>query len=199
MKVLLISVFHPELVRGGAQQVCYELFEGLKQTPGIEPILLAAIDPSHTALYKSGARITGFDGREGEFLFLSREYDYWWHKCSDPRMIEAYVEFLKIVQPDLIHFHHFLLLGFDLIAVTRRVLPNVRIVFTLHEFLSICAADGQMLRKYDHSLCTRSSPVRCHQCFPDRGPEQFIMRELWVKRHFDVVDRFTTPMVPIMV
>lgn len=193
MKVLLVGVFHPELVRGGAQQVCYELFEGLKQQPHIEPTLLAAIDPSHAALYKSGARITGFDGREGEFLFLGHDYDYWWHKCSDPRMIGAYVEFLEIVQPDLIHFHHFLLLGLDLIAVTRRVMPNVRIVFTLHEFLSICAADGQMLRKSDRSLCSRASSVRCHQCFPERGPEQFFMREMWVKRHLEAVDVFTTP------
>ncbi len=193
MKVLLISVFHPELVRGGAQRVCYELFEELKQTPGVEPTLLAAIDPSHAAMYKSGARITGFDGREGEFLFLSREYDYWWHKCSSSLMIEAYAEFLETIQPDLVHFHHFLLLGFNLIAVTRRVLPKVRIVFTLHEFLSICAANGQMLRQYDRSLCTGSSPVRCHQCFPEHGPEQFFMRDLWVKRHFEAVDMFTTP------
>ena len=103
------------------------------------------------------------------------------------------MEFLGLVKPDLVHFHHFLLIGLDLIAVTRRVLPDVRIVFTLHEFLSICAADGQMLRKYDRSLCTRASGVRCHQCFPERGPEQFFMRELWIKRHLDVVDAFTTP------
>jgi len=34
LKVLLISLFHPELVRGGAQQICYELFEGLKELTG---------------------------------------------------------------------------------------------------------------------------------------------------------------------
>src|SRR3984957_3491679 len=78
LRVLLISLFHPELVRGGAQQICYELFEGLKDMPGVKPTLLASIDSSQPALYKSGARITGFDGREGEFLFLSTEYDYWW-------------------------------------------------------------------------------------------------------------------------
>ncbi len=44
MKVLLLSLHHPELVRGGAQQVAYELFEGLKEVPGVEPVLLAAID-----------------------------------------------------------------------------------------------------------------------------------------------------------
>ncbi|MDQ2802529.1 MAG: hypothetical protein M3Y41_07535, partial [Pseudomonadota bacterium] len=59
LKVLLVSLFHPELVRGGAQQVCYELFEGLKERDNIEPTLLASIDASLPALYKSGARITG--------------------------------------------------------------------------------------------------------------------------------------------
>ena len=67
MKVLLISLFHPELVRGGAQQVAYELFLGLRAHPDTEPYLLSSIDGSLPALYKSGARITGFDGRENEF------------------------------------------------------------------------------------------------------------------------------------
>jgi glycosyltransferase involved in cell wall biosynthesis len=193
MNVLLVSLFHPELVRGGAQQICYELFEGLKTVPGINPTLLASVDPSFGAFYKSGARITGFDGREGEFLFLSREYDYWWHKTSSSLLLESYAEFLHLVKPDVIHFHHFLLFGLDIVILTRQVLPNVKIVFTFHEFLSICAADGQMLRLTDGSLCTRASPVRCHQCFPDRGPEEFFMREMWVKRHLECADVFTTP------
>ena len=50
-----------------------------------------------------------------------------------------------------------------------------------------------MLRRSDRSLCTRASNVRCHQCFPERGPEQFFMREIWTKRQLDAVDAFTTP------
>jgi glycosyltransferase involved in cell wall biosynthesis len=50
-----------------------------------------------------------------------------------------------------------------------------------------------MVRKTDGSLCDYASAVRCHQCFPERGPEQFFMRELWVKRHLAAVDVFTTP------
>jgi glycosyltransferase involved in cell wall biosynthesis len=126
-------------------------------------------------------------------LVLSREYDYWWHKASSAELHEYYAEFLETVQPDVVHFHHFLLFGLDLITLTRRVLPNARIVFTLHEFLAICEANGQMVRRVDGSLCDRPSPVRCHQCFPERGPEEFFMREMWVKRHFDAVDAFTTP------
>ena len=36
MKVLLVSLFHPELVRGGAQQICYELFQGLREMDDVE-------------------------------------------------------------------------------------------------------------------------------------------------------------------
>jgi glycosyltransferase involved in cell wall biosynthesis len=193
MKVLLLSLFHPELVRGGAQQICYELFEGLKAVEGVEPTLLAAIEPRFPALYKSGARITGFDNRPGEFLFLSRDYDYIWNKATNPLLIESYIEFLETVRPDVVHFHHFLLFGINLLPVTRQTLPEVRIVFTFHEFLSICHANGHMLRRSDNSLCTRASNVRCHQCFPEYGPEHFFLREMWMKRHLEVVDVFTCP------
>ena len=106
LKVLLLSLFHPELVRGGAQQVCYELFQGLKEVEGIEPTLLSAVDPSFKALYKAGARITGFDGRPGEFVFLGRDYDYWWHRSGSHLLVESYIEFLETLQPDVVHFHN---------------------------------------------------------------------------------------------
>jgi glycosyltransferase involved in cell wall biosynthesis len=193
MKVLLISIFHPELLRGGAQQVCYELFTALKSRPGIEPVLLCAVDPSVGAPYKSGASITGFDGRDNEFLYLSRDYDYLWHKASNSALVQSFAEFLELVQPDVVHFHHFLLLGIDFLTLTRRVLPDARIVFTFHEFLSICDAHGHMLRNFDGSLCTRASPIRCHQCFPERPPEHYFVRDMWFKRHLSVVDAFTVP------
>ena len=34
-KVLIVSLHHPELMRGGAQQIAYELFKGLQNEPGI--------------------------------------------------------------------------------------------------------------------------------------------------------------------
>ncbi|HKF02957.1 MAG TPA: glycosyltransferase [Candidatus Sulfotelmatobacter sp.] len=192
-KVLIVSLHHPELMRGGAQQVCYELFQGLKQDPGIEPILLASTDAAYPALYKSGACITGFDGRNNEFLFLSTEYDTLWHKAGSPRLIEAFADFLETIQPDVVHFHHFLTFGVNLLALARKVLPNAKLVFTFHEFLGICDARGHMVRLTDHSLCSHASPVRCHQCFPERSPEHFLMRQIWFKRHFDEVDVFTCP------
>jgi glycosyltransferase involved in cell wall biosynthesis len=192
-RILLISVGHPELTRGGAQQVSYELFEELRQRGDTQCFLLASVDSEYPSLAKDGARITGFDGRDDEYLFVARCYDEWWHKASDPQAIEAYIEFLETIRPDVVHFHHFLTLGIDLISVTRRVLPACRIIFTFHEFRAICAADGHMVRRTDRSLCNRSSQVRCHQCFPERPPSAFVLRKLWLMGHFGHVDSFTCP------
>lgn len=193
IKVLLISLFHPELVRGGAQLVCHELFQGLQQTAGVQPVLLASVDLSYPALYKSGARITGFDGRPDEFLYLSAEYDYLWHKTSSHLHVAVLEEFLLTVRPDVVHFHHFLTMGVDWLTLVRRILPQCRIIFTFHEFLSICHANGHMIRKTDGSLCDHASPVRCHQCFPEFSPEHFLLRRMWFMRHLAAVDLFTCP------
>jgi glycosyltransferase involved in cell wall biosynthesis len=193
LRVLVVSLFHPELVRGGAQQVAYEHFEELKLTPGVNATLLASTDNTYPGLFKAGANITGFDGKPDEYLFLMQDYDYWWHKTSQPRLIDSFVEFLHMVKPDVVHFHHFFTFGIDLLTLTRNELPDAKIIFTFHEFMAICAADGQMVRKTDRSLCNRSSGVRCHQCIPDRSPEQFLMRSMWMKRHLEVVDAFTCP------
>jgi len=193
MIVLILSVFHPELVRGGAQRVAWDLFQGLKQVPGVRPVFLAATDRGLPALYKTGACITGFDGLPDEYLFLADDVDPWWHKCSDPRLIEAYADFLLRLRPDIVHFHHFMRFGVELLTLTRQMLPDCRIVFTFHEFLAICAADGHMVRWTDGSLCDHATPARCHACIPEAPRERFVRREAYMKAHLRAVDAFTVP------
>ena len=65
--------------------------------------------------------------------------------------------------------------------------------FTLHEFLAICNANGHMVRRFDNSLCRTASQVRCHQCFPERSPEDFFVRKLWLQSHLGAIDAFTCP------
>jgi hypothetical protein len=63
-RVLLISHYHPELIRGGAQQCCYELFQGLKQEADIEPFFVSWTHGKYTVVLNQGGCITGFFGRE---------------------------------------------------------------------------------------------------------------------------------------
>jgi glycosyltransferase involved in cell wall biosynthesis len=189
MKVLLVSLAHPELLRGGAQQSCYELFLGLSAEPDIEAFFLAATDEAkYPALYKPGACITGFDGRKNEFIYLSKDYDFVWHRTKSRRRIEAYAELLETIRPDVVHFQHFLFLGIDLLTLTRTVLPTCRIVYNFKEFIPMCEVRGHMVRTTDGSLCTQPSPVRCHQCVPSYAPDHFLARKMWFMRHLSVVD-----------
>jgi len=191
-KVLLISFQHPDLVRGGQQQICYELFAALKKTQ-LKPIFLASMQKDILpGLFKGGAVITGFDGREAEFLFLTAGYDHDWHRNREPWRLEIFEEFLRGSKPDVIHFHHFMDYGLEYFAAARKYLDSVggRLIFTLHEFLAICLAEGHMVRTFDGSLCNRASPMRCHQCFPNKTPEFFSMRTMWAKHHLDMVDTF---------
>ena len=75
---------------------------------------------------------------------------------------------------------------------SRRLLPDVPIFYTLHEYLPICHRDGQMLRT-NGELCTHASPRRCNECFPAIPPQDFFLRERFIKSHLEHVDMFLAP------
>jgi glycosyltransferase involved in cell wall biosynthesis len=51
-------------------------------------------------------------------------------------------------------------------------------------------AEGHMIRTFNGTPCDRASSIRCHQCFPQKTPEFFSMRRMWLKHHLDMVDSF---------
>ncbi len=191
--VLLISPGHPDLVAGGSPVVCQELFEALRERGDIACHMLAAVDHESGGAHRPEAGITGFEARDNVYLLHQTGHDSWLHRNDDLALVEAYTELLRAVKPDVVHFHHFLHVGADLISLTRHVLPSCRIVFTFHEFAALCAADGHMVRRTDGALCERPGPARCHQCLPARQPDDFMIRKMWLARHLRQVDRFTCP------
>src|SRR5581483_10214998 len=103
-----------------------------------------------------------------------------------------YRQFLLAYRPDVVHFQHTLFLGYDILRETRRTLPDAAIVYTLHEYVPICHNNGQMFRT-SGERCTAASPRRCHECFPQYSPQDFFLRERFIKSHLGVVDRFVSP------
>jgi hypothetical protein len=187
MTVLIVAPGHPDLGHDAGAGIAHALFEGLRAA-GAAAVLLAGVDRSEPALFKPGAHITAFDGRPDEYLFLSHGVDPWWHKHGEPLLVEAFAAFLGLIAPDIVHFHGVATLGAELPTLTRRILPGSRIVFTLHDFLPICAAEGKMLRLTDGTPCDRASPLRCHQCFPAIAPERFFLRAGFLRAHLAAVD-----------
>jgi glycosyltransferase involved in cell wall biosynthesis len=191
MRVLTVSHAHPKRVAGGAQTVAYQLHLELSRCPGVESHLLAHATTGRTHLAtfsnqeKDGREIL-FHGGPLDPMLFSRENT--WLVTHDFR------ELLDRLSPDVVHFQHYAAVGVDLIREVRNWSAKVPMVLTLHDFLAICHAGGQMVTTgKNQGLCHRADPRACSECFPNLSPEDFFLRELFLKAHFDLIDQFISP------
>jgi glycosyltransferase involved in cell wall biosynthesis len=197
-KVLYVMHNHPAVHPGGAEAYGYELYEALRESQDFEPLLVARIGsgPNMKRSGHPGAPFSAVRADDPNQFFLYTEwegYDWFRMTAREKRLYATHLtEFLELHKPDVVHFQHMHTIGWDAVSHTRRVLPDVPIVFTLHEYLSICHRDGQMLRRTGE-LCNGASPRRCHECFPDIQPGEFFLRERFIKSHMQHVDMFLAP------
>lgn len=193
LRIVTIAHNHPDLFPGGAEGMAYRLFEHFGEQPGIQSSFIAATDPRHSPVY-SGTPLTAHKGNDEEMLLQAGGFDYFMQSLKDPAPLNgALADYLKDKAPDIVHIHHTLRLGMELIPAIRQILPYAKIVYTLHDFMPLCYRDGQMVRRTDDTLCDTSSPERCHQCFPEVSQTRFKLREQFIRTHFDRVDAFIAP------
>jgi glycosyltransferase involved in cell wall biosynthesis len=203
MKVLYVAHNHPTLHPGGAEAYALELYEGMRETPGVEPVLLARIG-SNVARQRVAHPGTPFssvnDDPNQYFVFTETEhFDFFTLTSRDKSLYSQHLtNFLLAQRPDVVHLQHTHFVGVDLLSQIRRVLPDAKIVYTLHEFLPICHRDGQMVRSFSSELCGEASPRRCNECFPEISQQSFFLRERFVRGHFENVDLFLAPSAQLM-
>ncbi len=192
VRILHISHGHPAIIAGGAEIASFELFRRMVQL-GYDAYYLARVGPP-THIRHPGTPFQALAGRDREILFYADRFDNFLLSQREETAITLHFrEFLEDLRPDVVHFTHFVYLGVETIRQVHNVLPDAGIACTLHEFLPICASDGRMVRTTDRGLCEYSSPLRCHQCFRDRTPQDFLLRELFIKSHLELVDMFIAP------
>jgi glycosyltransferase involved in cell wall biosynthesis len=203
MKVLYVSHNHPTLHPGGAEAYALELYEGMRETPGVEPVLLSRIG-SNVARQRVAHPGTPFssvnDDPNQYFVFTETEhFDFFTLTSRDKSLYSQHLtNFLLAQRPDVVHLQHTHFVGVDLLSQIRRVLPEAKIIYTLHEFLPICHRDGQMVRSFSSELCGEASPRRCNECFPEISQQSFFLRERFVRGHFENVDLFLAPSAQLM-
>jgi glycosyltransferase involved in cell wall biosynthesis len=198
LKVLFISHNHPAVRPGGAEAYAFELYEAMRATDEFDPIFLARTGPpvSNVSRYHEGTLFTSVDGDPGQYFVYTDVADYDWFYGRSPNkasLTRYYADFLEAHRPDVVHFQHSLFMGYDMLRVTRNVLGDVPIVYTLHEYLPICHRNGQMVRTVSEDTCDKESPRRCHECFPSISPQSFFMRKRFITSHFELVDHFLAP------
>lgn len=192
MKALLLSHAHPTFSIGGAQVASYNVFQGLRQQEGWEAHYLAGVGPP-VARHRATPLMSLGQGPD-ETLYWSNDFD-WFHLGTNEvdALMGHFERFLVDYQPDVINFHHVMGFGIQALRSARRALGDVPIVYTLHEYLPICANHGQMIKTKSGALCHKASPSECGVCFPEIGPANLLRRELFIKSFFAEVDAFVSP------
>lgn len=193
MRILFVSYMHPAVAPGGAQQIAYEMYEAALKR-GHEAFLIAALEPPQEAEYgKPGAPIVPAPGQTGQYFYFPQHYNFLHLSVGDWRTIKFFGEFVESLRPDVIHFHHYHLVGVEAIRAARLAAPNAHISMTFHEMMAICLADGQMVKRPGRELCRSATPIECHTCFDQLRPEFFTLRGARLRAALDECDSFVFP------
>jgi glycosyltransferase involved in cell wall biosynthesis len=189
MRVLVVAHGHPDLAIGGGETAAYRQVEELRRR-GVEVLFLARA-PTPSA--RGGTPFSVHPTKPHDILFHSPDFDpFLLSQKAKWAIYDDYAQLLQKFKPDIVHFHHYYYFGLEIIRETRKYSSALPIVFTLHEYLAICHHLGQMV-KTDRRLCARSSSLECHQCFPQYSPQDFFLRERFIKSFFALVDSFVAP------
>lgn len=192
LRVLFVSHGHPALLHGGTEHFAHDLFTAMRDQGGAEVMFLGCVTPLHRAP-RQGGGLQGI-GRVGdEVLLWIGSFDRWQMMQPEPESFTAFRELLHWFQPDIVHFHHLLLLGGEAIVLVRRVLKHTRIVVSLHDYFAICANDGLLRTVTYGTPCLGGSIDACHACFPDQDQSRFALRRLHLSNVFREVDGFIAP------
>ncbi|MBV5324947.1 MAG: glycosyl transferase, partial [Rhodospirillaceae bacterium] len=174
LKVLHLCHNHPALHPGGTEIFALDLHRQLNAGGEVDGLFIGCVDQNHRR-QRPGTVFQGIGPNSNEMLMWTGHFDGFYLSQIDLHgIVPELTDLLVNLKPDIVHFHHILLMGAEILFLVRRILPKAKIVMSLHDYYSICANDGQMVTTGDRRLCHQASPDACHRCFPQLEPEQFV-------------------------
>ncbi|HYD66706.1 glycosyltransferase family 4 protein [Azospirillum sp.] len=193
LRILHVCHNDPRLHAGGTEIVARELYEELARRDGVDGVFLAGTNELHRARRPGTAfQTVGRGGRD--MLMWSGGFDQFNLVQADVGgVFTEFVELLRDYRPQVVHFHHLLLVGVEAIFAVRRALPEARIVVSLHDYTAICHREGVMVRRDGGTLCREATPDACTGCFPEIPRGHFKLRDVNIRTHFRLVDAFLAP------
>ena len=191
--LVILSLFHPRTIPGGAQQCAHDLFLNLRKYSDLSVCFIGATSPQTELVSKPSSFLRKVPGAEDEYYFFTGEYDYFWHRCLDARPINDLLGFVCNAKPRSVFVSHYMHIGIDFLALLRIAMPDVYLAVGLHEMLFACLADGQMVRKTDGGLCRKAEPELCTKCFPHVSADMFMARHKFNAELLDMADAYIVP------
>jgi glycosyltransferase involved in cell wall biosynthesis len=187
MKIVVISHAHPTFSKGGAELAAYYLWQGINSLSGHESWFIGRGQPELMHQFTTLAAIG-----EREYLLAGNANIEQLTATTSLDPQNDLSQLLASIQPDVVHFHHYVHVGVETIRLVKNICPQAKIFMTLHEYIAICQNNGQMV-KTNGRLCYQYSPRECHLCFPHIPQENIFLREIYIKSFFKLVDQFIAP------
>lgn len=190
LRVLIAAHSHPRIQNGGSEVASYSLFEHLRECQNVKAWYCGC--SRTTSFSRAGQSITQ-PFQDDEFLYTVGDFEWFKFANRDMAFARDFRLLLQNLRPNVVHFHHYINFGMEAFAYVKEVLPDTRIILTLHEFLAICHQQGQMVTRQQGALCRKSGYVECSRCFPEMEPSDFFVREAYIRHFLNHVDHFIAP------
>jgi len=191
LRVFVLTHSHPKLTRGGAEIAAESLFLGLQKQYDAKAWFIGCSGKSFTD--RLGANFSQPFASNDYVYQTSHTFDWFKFANRDAKFPKAFEEMLKENRPNIVHFHHYAQFGVEALSIVKRVLPEAKVVLTLHEFLAICNNFGQMVKTETYRLCEEDSTMACASCFPHIEARDFFLRKRYIQSFFADVDLFISP------
>jgi glycosyltransferase involved in cell wall biosynthesis len=190
LKILVASHSHPRITNGGGEIAAHQMFRELQAREDCRAWFLGC--DRHALADKPGA-VLAQPFSSDEFIYCASHFDWFKFANPDARFRAEFEQLIRELDPDVVHFHHYINFGVEVFQFVKNAAPNCRLILTLHEYLAICNYFGQMVTPAHKNLCDRAEPSRCHKCFREHSKQDFFLRNLYIRRFLDLVDIFVAP------
>ena len=189
MSVLYVSHGHPAFAKGGGELAAWRLFEAFRNKPGFEGsgFLAAASSPDQLP---AGSEVVGLSPDE---WLIKRSTSAITHDTAVNLSCGGQLhQALAGRRFQIIHLHHYLHVGIDLVFALKRWFPEAKLLLTLHDYWGPCVYEGRLLRA-SGELCSGGNPDSCDQCLGGGRRGELAIRAQRLQRLFEVIDHLLCP------
>src|SRR5258708_30615553 len=116
LRIVVVSPSHPEVNKGGAEIAAFALFEELLRRQGCQAWFLGC---DRGASGDRSGSVIRQPYSEREYIYAAAEFDWFKFANRDPMFPTAFAALLTELKPDIVHFHHYAVIGVEALAIVR--------------------------------------------------------------------------------
>ena len=194
MRILIIIHGYPPFYMAGSEVYTYNQARELAKNN--EVFVFHRIEDKSLPLYQITDTVS-----EGVNIRYINNYEpkdaVFYDKYLNPRIDDEFRNYVKIVNPDVVHIGHLSHLSTQIPIIAKREF-GLPVLFTIHDFWMFCHR-GQLINPEDWKICPLPNIEQCTRCAafhynkPEFPAEQIRQRTEHIRHVIDCVDVFFAP------